>query len=569
MVHLATLRFTKLKLLMKLPLVLSLLLTVLTMGEVTAQKCTTLGQNAGSAFPVCGTKEFEQHEVPLCGGRKVPTPCNDDAITDINPFWYQFKCYTSGTLGFLIVPENLGDDYDWQLFDITGQTPEAVYTNKDLFVACNWSGELGKTGTSATATSLTVCGGRPNPVYSKMPQIIQGHNYLLLVSHFTPTQSGYKLTFGGGTANITDPNLGNVTASTGSCDGSKVFLKLDKLMKCSSIAADGSDFVLTSGSAKVSSANSSFCNAGFSTDSITVSFDEVLPPGTYSLQVQKGSDGNTLLDACDNEMPAATVNFTIHENVSAAFDYKLKEGCDKDTIAFSHDGAHHVNTWNWTIGDASSSNPSGQVLFDQPGTNTIQLIVSNGFCSDTSRADVNIPADAKAAFSGPQMLCASDPATFTDQSSGSITRWQWNFGDGTATTDQNPRPFKYPGNSGENIYRVTLAVTDAAGCTDSTSAQLVVVGNCNIVVPSAFTPNHDGKNDELFPTNAFNTDNLVFRVFNRYGQVVFETKDWQKKWDGNINGQPQPAGTYVWTLSYVLKTTGRQFNFRGTTVLIR
>ena len=88
-------------------------------------------------------------------------------------------------------------------------------------------------------------------------------------------------------------------------------------------------------------------------------------------------------------------------------------------------------------------------------------------------------------------------------------------------------------------------------------------------MPNAFTPNHDGENDELFPTNAFGAENLLFSVYNRYGQIVFETRDWQKKWDGNMNGQPQPAGTYVWTLHYVLKATGRKYDLRGTATLIR
>jgi gliding motility-associated-like protein len=152
---------------------------------------------------------------------------------------------------------------------------------------------------------------------------------------------------------------------------------------------------------------------------------------------------------------------------------------------------------------------------------------------------------------------------------GNITSWQWNFGNGSSSTQKNPEPFKYPFNSSEKTYVVTLKVTDETGCTDSASRNIVVVGNCNIAVPSAFTPNRDGRNDELFPTNAFNANNLIFRVYNRFGQIVFQTKDWQKKWDGNVNGQPQPSGTYVWTLDYVLKTTGRPYSFKGTTQLIR
>ena len=67
-------------------------------------------------------------------------------IKILNPFWYSFTCYTSGTLGFLITPKNLGDDYDWQLFDITGHNPSEVYTNPALIVTGNWSGTSGVTG---------------------------------------------------------------------------------------------------------------------------------------------------------------------------------------------------------------------------------------------------------------------------------------------------------------------------------------------------------------------------------------------------------------------------------------
>src|SRR5690606_388894 len=106
-----------------------------------------------------------------CGNRKVPGPCGNEDLTDKNPYWYKFTCYTAGTLGFLITPANLGDDYDWQLFDMTGKKPEAVYTDKSLFVACNWSGEPGKTGASAAGASLSVCGGFGRPLFSSMPTL--------------------------------------------------------------------------------------------------------------------------------------------------------------------------------------------------------------------------------------------------------------------------------------------------------------------------------------------------------------------------------------------------------------
>src|SRR4051812_23474937 len=113
-----------------------------------SQSCG-IGQDPGSAFPVCGTSVFSQTTVPLCGGNTIPSPCPaSDGLTDKNPYWYRFTCYTSGTLGFQITPLTLAEDYDWQIFDITNRSANEVFTNSSLFVACNWSAEFGITGAS-------------------------------------------------------------------------------------------------------------------------------------------------------------------------------------------------------------------------------------------------------------------------------------------------------------------------------------------------------------------------------------------------------------------------------------
>lgn len=553
---------------MKRPVILLALLTVCFAGRLSAQNCPTLGQSPNTAFPVCGTKEFKQNDVPLCEGKKVPTPCDQPEITDKNPFWYKFTCYTTGTLGFLITPNNLEDDYDWQLFDITGSMPQSVYSNKDLFVACNWSAHPGTTGTAVNATSLVSCINN-TPVYSAMPTIIQGHEYLLLVSHFTESQSGYALSFSGGTADITDPKVPQMSAATGSCKGTEAYVKLNKAMKCSSLSADGSEFTLDGAPAGITGAYSPGCSTGFSTDSIIVRFSQALPMGDYTLQLKTGGDGNILLDDCDNEMPASAAPFRVYEDVSADFTYITKTGCERDTIEFAHDGAHGVHTWNWTFDEITSLNQSAQVVYQSAGNKYVQLVVSNDHCLDTAEQSIALADKISAAVLVPEVTCSVDPVSMQDLSTGQITSWQWNFGEGSTSTEKNPPAFRYPHNTGEKTYRVSLVIGDAGGCIDSAAAQIIVVGNCNIVIPSAFTPNKDGRNDELYPTNAFNANNLLFRVYNRFGQIVFETRDWKKKWDGTLHGQPQPSGTYVWTLNYVLKTTGRPYSLKGTTVLIR
>ena len=88
-------------------------------------------------------------------------------------------------------------------------------------------------------------------------------------------------------------------------------------------------------------------------------------------------------------------------------------------------------------------------------------------------------------------------------------------------------------------------------------------------MPTAFTPNNDGLNDYLYPLNAYKANNLHFMVYNRFGQLIFHSEDWTKKWDGKLKGIQQPSGVYVWTLAYDDADTKKHIFKQGTTVLIR
>ena len=93
--------------------------------------CITLGQVPQTALPVCGTRGLSQSSVPIFSTSNLVVPgCSDGSsvnYTDKNPFWYKFTCYASGPLSFVITPNNPGDDYDWQLYDITGRNIQDVY----------------------------------------------------------------------------------------------------------------------------------------------------------------------------------------------------------------------------------------------------------------------------------------------------------------------------------------------------------------------------------------------------------------------------------------------------------
>ncbi|MEO9022489.1 MAG: gliding motility-associated C-terminal domain-containing protein [Ginsengibacter sp.] len=656
-------------------------------SRIGAQTCTALGQTPATAFPVCGTTVFEQENVPVCSSNSLYVPgCSGAGSADYenkNPYWYKFTCYTSGTLGFMITPKDLTDDYDWQLYDVTGLDPDQVFTNTQIIVTGNWAGNPGTTGTSASGVGFIQCASSYDGTesrFARMPNIIAGHDYILLVSHFTNSQSGYGLSFSGGTAVITDPKAPELKSLESSCDATRIYIKLNKNMKCSSLAVDGSDFSISDPGIKVISA-SAFCT-GFDMDSLVIGLDKPLPVGNYTITVKNGTDGNTLFDNCGTNIPvgnslpliiapilptpmdslspvqcapqllqlvfrknilcssvapdgsdfvvtgpspvpitSATVDckdgfsriitlnlsepmvhggsyqillkdgndgntifdecaqetpagsslrFGIKDTVSAAFTYHLIQGCKTDTIQFLHNGANGVDEWNWQLdynGTTFLQNPI--TYFDPYGEKNIILRVSNGFCSDTVSRIISLGNRLKAAFSADTIICPEDSVVFINQSEGDIISYLWNFQDGTSSVDPNPGPKKYPLSSTGQLLPVSLIVHNSIGCSDTAVTTINVLPSCYIAVPNAFTPNRDGLNDYLYPLNAFKADNLDFKVYNRAGQLIFESKDWTQKWDGTFKGEPQDAGVFVWTLQYDLPDTGKHFFLKGSAVLIR
>jgi gliding motility-associated-like protein len=243
------------------------------------------------------------------------TRCGGDGVVyrDFNPYYYQFTCYQPGKLCFTITPQVLSDDYDWQLFDITGKNPMLIYTDPSLIVAGNWSGVYGVTGASLTAPNTNECASSPTSsisTFSRVPDLIQGHVYLLMVSHYTPgDQSGYNLNLSapGGTAVITDPLMPAIQKASVVCSNQQIGLKINKPIQCSSIASNGSDFVV-SGPTPITivSAAGNKCSGDFDTDSITLQFTGNLVAGEYTISTKNGTDGNGIIDFCLNAVNPAT-----------------------------------------------------------------------------------------------------------------------------------------------------------------------------------------------------------------------------------------------------------------------
>ncbi|MEO8822035.1 MAG: gliding motility-associated C-terminal domain-containing protein, partial [Ginsengibacter sp.] len=286
---------------------------------------------------------------------------------------------------------------------------------------------------------------------------------------------------------------------------------------------------------------------------------------------KKGSDGNTLVDECAQETPeGSSLSFTVKDTVSADFSYSINKGCDYDTVHFNNRGKNEINQWLWQLdynGTSSLQNPVS--YFSSFGKKQITLKVSNGFCSDTLTKEVFLDNELQALFETNNILCPEDSAVFKNESIGNIVSYFWNFQNGNTSEDQNPFPQKYPVLLTEHNYPVSLIVKNDIGCFDTAVNNIRALKSCYIAIPNAFTPNGDGLNDFLYPLNAYKADNLTFRVYNRSGQIIFQTHDWTRKWDGTFKGEPQDAGVFVWTLQYILRDTGKPVFMKGSTLLVR
>lgn len=202
--------------------------------------------------------------------------------------------------------------------------------------------------------------------------------------------------------------------------------------------------------------------------------------------------------------------------------------------------------WNWLFGDNSSSgiqNPTH--AYSAAGNYTVSMTVTSSFgCKDTIVKQITVIPGPKADFIvTPNPLEALETGSFTDQSTGpsSLVSWYWGFGDESASNQQNPtHSYTTPGD-----YSVYLAVKDINGCIDTVRKDISVILMPD--VPTAFSPNGDGQND-IFRVRGGPFKTLMLRIYNNWGQLIFESNDQSIGWNGTFNGTEQPIGVYVWVV---------------------
>lgn len=240
-----------------------------------------------------------------------------------------------------------------------------------------------------------------------------------------------------------------------------------------------------------------------------------------------------------------------------------------DTVCGSkpqlYTGIPENQTWvyNWTINNgAVTSTPAVNeaiVLWNGaggPGSVTLTVTAQNGCTSFPDVMNVLVHPQVVAAFNfSPNGGFGSGPVVFADQSQ-NANGWDWTFGDNNGSHLQNPTHiYNVAGN-----YHIVLVATSPEGCKDTADASIGITDG--IKIPNIFTPNDDGVND-LFVVSISGYENYRCSIFNRWGNLMFETEAPQISWDGTTAaGTLVPTGTYFCVIEF--KTPTGPFTYKGT-----
>jgi gliding motility-associated-like protein len=172
----------------------------------------------------------------------------------------------------------------------------------------------------------------------------------------------------------------------------------------------------------------------------------------------------------------------------------------------------------------------------------------------------------------PDALFAVDPERtdiifpdfeITDLATPNVVAWNYDFGDGATSTLRNPT-HEY---ADTGYYDIEQIVVTEFGCMDTIEVTVRVDPEFRFYIPSAFTPDADGIN-ETFYGSGIGIVEYQMRIYDRWGELIFESNDADFHWDGSYKGQQVQKGVYVYQFD-LLDVKGEPHKFRGHVTLFR
>ncbi|PLW92083.1 MAG: hypothetical protein C0592_12635 [Marinilabiliales bacterium] len=501
-----------------------------------------------------------------------------------------------------------GTTYSWS----TLETTPSIDVNPTVDTWYYVTGTDGNGCSNVDSIQVTV-NPVPNAVIAGPGSICIGDTAILSASGGAGSYT-YAWNGGGSSANnqvnpVTSTTY-YVTVSAGTCsDTASYFLTVDTLPN---IGITGTSTICDNDTATLTGTGGQSGLYVWSYLSLTTDYIEVTPSSSTTYTVT-GSDGN-----CSNTATfLVTVNPAPVINISGTTDI-----CEGDSTTLTATGA---TTYSWSNGTSTASTTVNPLT-----TTTYTVSGTDGGCVGTESVQVTVNPVPTAAITGDTVICFGETTTLT-ASGGTTYLWSTtettssiSISPSTSQTYSvtvsngpcvdvtsinvivNPLPIVDAGNdtmivygtsaylngSGGTVYswtpdatlscndcpdpvatpetstEYTLCVTDANGCSNCDDVWVYVEYNCgDIFVPTAFSPNNDGYND-IFLVRGNCIETIVFKVFDRWGEKVFESRTPGEGWDGSFRGQAMNGGVFSFYYSGT-QIDGTSFSGQGTVTLIR
>ncbi|MBC7862658.1 MAG: gliding motility-associated C-terminal domain-containing protein [Bacteroidia bacterium] len=279
--------------------------------------------------------------------------------------------------------------------------------------------------------------------------------------------------------------------------------------------------------------------------------------------------------------------------------------CGSSTVSFSNSSIG-ASSYSWYFGDptttADSSNLYSPSYTYPTGAGSYNVIMvayapNNPACNDSVTTSLSISDNFAGTFTFQTQLCDNYKYLFTGSTvapPGTTVLYEWNFGDGTGTltgsggtviptTPLSPSSNNngnstgyyespvhvYPTGNGTYPTTLIISIPGSSTCKDTVSIQTVTIGaEGALFIPNIFTPNNDGKND-IFRVKGPQYTEFYLAVYNRWGQLLFESTDQSIGWDGTFNSMKSDPGVFGWYLKASCGPDKEQIFKKGNVTLIR
>lgn len=459
-----------------------------------------------------------------------------------------------------------------------GVTSPGNVSNFSTTVAGNYSVII--TNISTTCSSISASGiatVNPNPLVSVNSSTICSGSQTNVTA--TPNITGtydYSWTVPSG---VTAP--GNVSNFSTSTSGNYSVIITNQTTLCSSTSASGNVNLIALPIGTING-TSTICSGSSSTITFSGTANSMIsysanggPTQTIILNSQGTASistgiltSTTTYQLISVEMTTApfctqTLNnsaiITIENAPTITFVSDKITGCVPLSINFTNTTVNSNNCL-WTFGDGSSLSGCSIVnhSFTKPGCYDITLNASspNG-CSTKLTIPNMICAEAipVAAFNPtPDIISVLNSTSTMENISTGADNYQWTFGDGYSSTETSP---EHTFEIGESVlFNINLIAISNAGCRDTTNVTIKVNEELIVYIPNTFTPDGDKFNQTFQPifTKGYDPFDYNLIIFNRWGEIVFESNDTKIGWDGTYGGKIVQDGIYTWKINFKIKS---------------